>query len=115
MVRNAGYEKPKPPQPEIRLVSGNVPGVLDPTQPSRLLRLPGSKLTFASFDPYIATPHELNVDNLSMNDRPECRPKRIVIETIPDGRSFWRWVPSARKQEDVNDEGSFPRLVDICG
>ncbi|KAF8973274.1 hypothetical protein BDZ97DRAFT_2070350 [Flammula alnicola] len=114
MVRSASYQKPKA-SPSVIQISGSVPGVLDPTQPSRLLRTPTSILSFASFDPYIAIPHELtDLGNLSLQDE-LCRPKRIVLETIPGHGSFWRWVPSARKEEDVDDEGTFPRLISICG
>ncbi|KAF9474220.1 hypothetical protein BDN70DRAFT_936821 [Pholiota conissans] len=112
MVRSAGYEKPKVP-PVIR-ISGSEPGALDPTQPDRLLRTSKSTLSFASFDPYIASANDVNLAKLSINEEP-CRPKRIVIETVIGHGSFWRWVPSARKMEDVEDEGTFPRVINICG
>lgn len=114
MVRTASYEKPKATNPPVLEISGTKPGVLDDTQPSRLLRTSRSTLSFASFDPYIAAPHEVGFQNLNLQGE-SCRPKRIVIETIPGHGSFWRWVPSARKMQDVEDEGVFPRVIDICG
>lgn len=110
-------EKHKPPQPppEVIEVSGTEPGVLDPTQRNRILRSPESKLLFASFDPYIAIPQEIvDLANLSLQDD-RCRPKRIVVEMDPGRGTFWRWIPSARKQENVDNEGEFPRIVLICG
>lgn len=113
MVRAASYEKPKAPPSVIR-ISGTEPGVLDSSQRSRLLRTSHSTLSFASFDAYIAAPNDVNFAKLSLQGE-SCRPKRIVIETIPGHGSFWRWVPSARKMQDVEDEGIFPRVIDICG
>jgi len=43
------------------------------------------------------------------------RPRRIVVETAPNGESFWRFVPKARIDEGVLDEGVWPRIVEICG
>lgn len=115
LMRRPKFELPAVPGPFPEL-SGSVPGVLDPDQPSRLLRTPQSTLSFASFDPEIAVSHGLSrLSNLSLNDEERCRAKRIVIETIPGHGSFWRWVPRARKRDHVFDEGTFPRLVDICG
>lgn len=115
MVRSASYQKPKA-GPSFVHLTGIEPGVLDETQRSRLLRRQNSTLSFAAFDPYVATPQDpaADISKLSLNDD-RCRPKRIVIENVPGHGSFWRWVPSARKQEGVDDEGSFPRLIDICG
>ncbi|KAG2131994.1 uncharacterized protein EDB93DRAFT_1177323 [Suillus bovinus] len=99
-----------------RTIRGTEPGLLDPTQPSRLLRAPDSTLSFASFDPRTA---------LSGEDIPDLRklsigedlppPKRIVIETTPKGTSFWRFVPKARLDKGVRDEGFWPRVIEICG
>ena len=92
------------------------PGVLDPTQPARLFRLSNSKLSFAAFDPRTATAttDASDIRNLSFQER-LYRPKRVVIETTPTGECFWRFVPKARWQEGVQNEGTFPRVVDICG
>ncbi|KAF8906536.1 hypothetical protein CPB84DRAFT_1770028 [Gymnopilus junonius] len=114
-MRLPKFEPPAVPGPFPEL-SGTISGVLDPEQPSRLLRTPQSILSFASFDPEVALPHGLSrLSNLSLNDEGRCCAKRIVIETIPGRGSFWRWVPTARKRDHVFDEGTFPRLVDVCG
>ena len=115
MVRSQSHQKPTA-GPSVIHLEGTEPGVLDKTQRSRLLRCQNSTLSFASFDPYVATPHDptTRISELSL-DEEKCRPKRIVIENVPGHGSFWRWVPSARKQEGVDDEGIFPRLVEICG
>ena len=44
-----------------------------------------------------------------------CTSKRIVIETLANGESFWRWVPRARGVQSVEEEGRFPRVIEICG
>ncbi|TFK44702.1 hypothetical protein BDQ12DRAFT_717858 [Crucibulum laeve] len=101
--------------PTIRRISGSNPGALDSTQPARLLRVPGARLSFSAFDPQVATVHGVpDLNKLSLNEE-LYRPKRIVIETTPAGESFWRFVPSARKAEGVAGEGKWPRVVDICG
>lgn len=111
---NGLYWKSKAGPSVIRL-EGAEPGILDKSQRSRLMRHPHSKLSFATFDPYTATPRDpSDISKLSLDDE-KCRPKRIVIEMVPRQGSFWRWVPSARRQDGVGDEGVFPRLVEICG
>jgi len=115
MGRKERHQPSQPPLAEIIEVSGTEPGVLDSSQRDRILRSPQSQLLFASFDPYIAIPREL-VDLAKLNLQDEgCRPKRIVIEVVPNRGTFWRWIPSARKQADVENEGEFPRIVLICG
>ncbi|KAG1867356.1 hypothetical protein F4604DRAFT_1776989 [Suillus subluteus] len=92
-----------------RTIRGTQPGLLDPTQPSRLLRAPDSRLSFASFDPRTA---------LAGEDIPDLRKL-----SIGDGSStsqtyrtsFWRFVPKARLDGGVRDEGFWPRVVEICG
>jgi len=99
-----------------RTIRGSKPGLIDSTQPSRVLRSPDSQLSFASFDPRTALAGEDVPDlrKLSIGeDLPP--PKRIVIETTPKGTSFWRFVPKARLEEGVRDEGFWPRVVEICG
>ncbi|TFY80984.1 hypothetical protein EWM64_g3023 [Hericium alpestre] len=103
-----------PPGPSQRYLDGATPGLLDPSQPSRVLRLPGSKLSFASFDPRAASAAAPEIDKLSLNGE-LYRPKRIVIETLPNGRNYWRFVPRARWGEGVRDEGEWPREISICG
>ncbi|KII92912.1 hypothetical protein PLICRDRAFT_155823 [Plicaturopsis crispa FD-325 SS-3] len=98
-----------------RSIGGSTPGLLDPTQPARLLRLAGSKLSFASFDPRTAFVGEMpDMRKLSLKDE-LYRPKRVVVETTPTGESFWRFVPSARKEVGVENEGTWPRVIEICG
>ncbi|KAJ7084397.1 hypothetical protein B0H15DRAFT_784281 [Mycena belliarum] len=96
-------------------IAGAVPGVLDPQQPYRLLRRPSSTLSFASFDPRAASgDHGWDLRALSLNEE-LYRPRRVVIETACSGESFWRFVPKARWDEGVTDEGEWPRVIDICG
>ncbi|KAF8135692.1 hypothetical protein EV363DRAFT_1321334 [Boletus edulis] len=98
----------------LRVLRGTQPGLLDPSQPSRLLRFPDSKLAFASFDPKTALPEE-HCSQKSNNSGTLVPPKRIVIETASKGTSFWRFVPRARLEEGAQDEGIWPRIIDICG
>ncbi|KAL0957228.1 hypothetical protein HGRIS_001042 [Hohenbuehelia grisea] len=102
--------------PSQRKLTGSKPGIFDPTQPARLLRLPNGSLAFASFDPRTATScsHSPDVRKLSLNEQ-LYRPKRVVLETLPNGETFWRFVPKARWEEGVLDEGAWPRMVNICG
>lgn len=99
-----------------RSISGTTPGVVDPHQPARLLRLPTSTLSFATFDPCTAY-----VDGTkgfpTSSQQQHYRPKRIVIETTPNGESFWRFVPSARREDGVGlqDEGIWPMVIELCG
>ncbi|KAJ7096313.1 hypothetical protein C8R44DRAFT_644127 [Mycena epipterygia] len=96
-------------------IAGTVPGLLDPHQPHRLLRRPSSTLSFASFDPRVASAdHAWDLRSLSLNEE-LYRPKRVVIETTCSGVSSWRFVPKARRDEGVADEGQWPRVIDICG
>ncbi|KAJ3820088.1 hypothetical protein F5880DRAFT_1488628 [Lentinula raphanica] len=97
-------------------LTGSTPGVLDSTQPDRLLTFSNSTLSFASFNPRTATSSHLTSDarKLSLNEG-SYNPKRVVIETSPTGEKFWRFVPKARLDEGVVDEGDWPRVVDICG
>jgi len=100
------------PPPHLR---GSEPGLLDDTQPSRLLRDPASKLYFASFDPFTARQDDGadRLQNLSLNEQ-LYRPKRVVVEITPAG-SFWRFVPRVTKDDPLKNEERWPRLVDICG
>lgn len=99
----------------LPVLSGTKPGIIDPTQSSRLLRTPDSSLSFASFDPHVATPPDVSdLRKLSLNEE-LYRPKRIVLETLPTGQSFWRFVPNAAREDGVLDEGTWPRTVELCG
>ncbi|KAI9062862.1 hypothetical protein FKP32DRAFT_1686253 [Trametes sanguinea] len=98
-----------------RAVHGTKPGILDNTQPERLLRIPGSTLIFAAFDPLAASGS--NATHARKRHDPDpARPKRIVVEMPPGGRgqTRWRFVPRARRAPGVEDEGVWPRRVIVC-
>jgi len=107
----ATMSTPNPP----RKLRGSEPGLLDATQPSRLLRDPASKLYFASFDPFLARQDDGadRMRNLSLHEK-LYRPKRVVVEMTPTG-SFWRFVPRATTDDGLKNEERWPRIVDICG
>ena len=42
-------------------------------------------------------------------------PKRIVVEIAANGKSTWRFVPRAKMDDGVDNEGIWPRVVDLCG
>jgi hypothetical protein len=104
------------PEPIPIRISGFEPGVLDPSQRTRLLRYEDSKLSFAEFDPRTAYA-AFDFRSLSLNEE-LYRKKRVVIETskhiTPNGMS-WRFVPNAWREQDVLDEGEWPRIVDLDG
>jgi hypothetical protein len=100
-------------QKKLRTLRGTQPGLLDSSQPSRLLRFPDSKLFFSSFDPKTALVDDPGIRKRTTENL--TPPKRIVIETTSKGASFWRFVPRARLEEGAQDEGVWPRVVDICG
>ncbi|KAI6046023.1 hypothetical protein EDC04DRAFT_3086515 [Pisolithus marmoratus] len=99
-----------------RTIRGTQPGLLDSSQPTRMLRFLDAKLHFASFDPKTALVdgQEPDIHRLNITDTLPP-PKRIVIESTHKGASFWRFVPRARLEEGAQDEGFWPRLIDICG
>lgn len=102
-----------PERQDIPHISGSKPGMLDASQKDRLLKHPHSSLTFATFDLSALDLPELR--NLSLQDD-SGRPRRVVVETLPgNGPSFWRFVPKARKEEGVVDEGPWPRVVNVLG
>ncbi|KAK7687076.1 hypothetical protein QCA50_009576 [Cerrena zonata] len=106
---NRPHQASSSSRPQLSL-SGTTVGVLDSSQPQRLLSSPDAKLSFASFHPRAAG----NSSKLSAHDE-LCTSKRIVVETLPSGESFWRWVPRARGVQSVEEEGHFPRVIEICG
>ncbi|KAL7281665.1 hypothetical protein ACG7TL_004982 [Trametes sanguinea] len=79
-----------------RAIHGTKPGILDNTQPERLLRIPGSNLIFAAFDPLAASGSNTTRTRKRYDPDP-ARPKRIVVEVPPE------------------DEGVWPRRVIVCG
>ena len=108
-ARKYAMQTPGPSQTVT--ISGTIVGLLDPTQPTRLLSTPQSKLSFATFHPRAAS---ASTRNLTAQDE-LCSKKRVVIEILPTGECFWRWVPRAKGVDNVADEGSWPRIVSICG
>jgi hypothetical protein len=107
--------QPTPGPSNIRVIIGSQPGVLDPTQPSRLLRSHGAQLSFAAFDPLTAYAEDAADHTRTRLNTELYRPKRVVIETVPSGECTWRFVPSAKRENGVPDEGVWPRVVNICG
>ncbi|KAI5123657.1 hypothetical protein M0805_001687 [Coniferiporia weirii] len=108
-----------PTTPTSRTGSSSSPGGANELDSStwKIFRQPGSVIAFASFDPATATGDQINASafrKLTLNDE-LCRPKRVVVETTPDGQCTWRFVPNARWEEGVENEGSWPRTVDVCG
>ncbi|KAJ7770234.1 hypothetical protein DFH07DRAFT_735478 [Mycena maculata] len=98
-----------------RRIAGTIPGIIDPEQAHRLLRRPSNQFSFASFDPRVASAdHAWDLRGLSLNEE-LYRPKRVVIETTCSGESSWRFVPKARWEDGVVDEGQWPRVISICG
>lgn len=93
------------------IISGTVPGLLDLTQPARLLRHPTNRLFFASYDPLTAATSDQR--RLPMHNQP--RSDRVVIEMTLGGESFWRFVPDATLENGCVHEGHWPRVVYICG
>ncbi|GJE92239.1 hypothetical protein PsYK624_083920 [Phanerochaete sordida] len=100
-----------PSQPHLSVVGLPI-GALDPTQPARLLSSSGSKLSFATFHPLTAT-KALQKEH-SRSDELSSK-RRVVLETLSTGESFWRWVPRAKGVEAGGDEGEWPRVINICG
>ena len=99
-----------------RILQGTTPGLLDPTQPARILRHPDSVLSFAVFDSLVATGRQPPPNSPSaQSELPH--PRRIVVETNPASRllSGWRFVEEAELGPGVQDEGTWPRLAIICG
>lgn len=98
---------------EMREISGCRPGQLDSTQPQRVLRHPGAKLSFGSFDPHTAAPDHDPAPANAAERMKQSGARRVVLETFPDGSSSWRFVPNPHF-EGVHEEGVWPRVVDIC-
>lgn len=93
---------------------GSKPGLLDATQPGRLLRDSGSSLLFATLDPRTATAHTNALNSSSRSGKYKFS-SRIVIEKMPDGEAFWRFVPISDLAIGISNEGQWPRLVSFCG
>ena len=92
------------------VLTGSSVGVLDHTQSSRILNSPTSSLSFATFHPYAGSAASSTACCLL----PSCS-GRIIVETLSDGSSVWRPIPLAVGASSLSDEGSWPRLINICG
>ncbi|KAH7917080.1 hypothetical protein BV22DRAFT_1135718 [Leucogyrophana mollusca] len=91
-------------------ISGSTPGVLDPCQPHRVLRHPEATLSFVAFDPLTAS--GASQGGFTRMDYPQ---QHVVIESLPNGEQTWKFVPYASRDIMVADEGSWPRVINICG
>ncbi|KAK7689310.1 hypothetical protein QCA50_007101 [Cerrena zonata] len=99
--------------PPIPLSSlGREVGSLDPTQSSRLLSLPESRLVLASYHPRAGAASDTS--NLE-SEILEYSSSRIVVELQPDGGAIWRPIPLAQNSTRIEDEGVWPRLISYCG
>ncbi|RDX44264.1 hypothetical protein OH76DRAFT_1487217 [Lentinus brumalis] len=94
-----------------RFLGGVMPGMLDPSQPSRILIHPSASLHFATFDPLTGR----GQGNPAVDAPAVGFPKRIVVESVPGVGNRWCFVPAARLAPGVWSEGIFPRFVMICG
>ena len=92
------------------VLTGSSLGVLDQTQSSRILNSPTSRLSFAAFHPCAGS-----AANSSAHCLLPSYSSRIIIETLSDGSSVWRPIPLAVGASSLSDEGSWPRLINICG
>jgi hypothetical protein len=64
----------------------------------------------------LADPHDGNDgDDEQRGLGCRCAQRRVAVEVSQDGRFTWRFVPDARRAPGVDDEGSWPRVVDFCG
>jgi len=99
----------------MRTLAGNEPGQVDPDQKSRILGSENAVLAFATFD-LVAGPVTLGPEREKMPGLLEYLSKRrVAIEMRPTGDFIWRFVPNAELCDGVEDEGPWPRIVDLCG
>ena len=110
----ASYQLPQFAIPESvpLMLAGQDPGLLDSTQRTRILSNPSSQLLFASYHPRAGASA---YNNTNTTDQGYTLSNRAVIEVLPDGNCLWRLVPLAIGASSFLDEGSWPRLIDICG
>lgn len=108
-----------PEAPLFPLVAGTLPGVIDSSQRERLLKSPSTVLCFATFDALTANSGCTEGDQTESRNsthRSSLHSKRIVIETdVNTGICTWRFVPRAPSFPGSEDEGTWPRLVQLCG
>lgn len=99
----------------VPIIEGSYPGRLDPTQPSRSLRSPASCLLFATYDANTACGALPGIGIILGTAKGDSK-RRVVIETDAATRTCsWRFVPAAKIEPGVEDEGIWPRLVNFCG
>lgn len=79
---------------------GAVPGILDPSQKGRILSSLNSEF-------YLSAPSTASSLHAAT---------RLAVEVNPLTRqSRWTHVPPARRDEGIQNEGMWPREVDLCG
>lgn len=99
----------------MRTLAGNEPGQVDPDQKSRIFKSQSAVLAFATFD-LVAGPATLGPEVKDVPGLLEyLSKKRLAIEVHPSGDFIWRFVPDAQLCDGVEDEGPWPRIVDLCG
>ena len=110
----ASYPLPQFAIPESipLMLAGQDPGLLDSTQRARILSNTSSQLLFASYHPRAGASA---YNNTNTADQGHPLSNRAVIEVLPDGNCLWRLVPLAIGASSFLDEGSWPRLINICG
>lgn len=76
-------------------------------------RHPGTFIVLSDFDPLPGDPTDaFRKMNLNAN---VFRPKRLVSMWAPNGRVVSRFVSDAPREVGVQDEGFWPRKVNLCG
>ena len=95
------------------MLAGQDLGLLDPTQPARILSDSHSHILFASYHPRAGA--SASPDNNTAGSITGPFSNRAVIEVLPGGHCLWRLIPLASGASSVEDEGTWPRLVDFCG
>lgn len=88
------------------------PLMVDSLQRRRILQDPASEFYLSTFHPGMLS-HDLNPRNFEAQI---SYPKRILVEVNPETRmSTWTYVPPAHVENGVVHEGTWPRLIDLCG
>ena len=90
------------------------PGPEDSQHAAKLCAVQGSKLVFSTYDHRAASGSSHGFRNVSAHHE-GLSGRRIVIELTTDGFSAWRFVPNANRELGVDDEGEWPRQVNVCG
>lgn len=101
--------------PSIKTLMGTTVGLMDDSQKNRVLSTPNSVLSFSTFHPLTASGRQMDGRHKLSARTQLDNAKRIVIETLATGETFWRWVPRARGVSNASEEGTFPRRVLVGG